>query len=128
MMKSFMLGGMKYRIDYEKALDGDTVGTANTTLKAIKVRTRYQEDDIPLKSQEQTLCHELVHCILEEIGHTALSENEVFVQAFALMMHQVYATAVYDIKEEREREGDVFEIVNRKYEAPYTRRRVSPNQ
>ena len=37
---------------------------------------------------KNTFYHELVHMILIKLGYTELSDNEVFVQSFALMLEQ----------------------------------------
>lgn len=40
----------------------------------------------------QTLMHEIMHCILEHMGESALSDNEDFVDKMAEALHQILTT------------------------------------
>lgn len=92
MVKSFSLGAKKYRV--KRVSDRGTVlGTAYSPLGLITIQTKFDGKDIPEDSIEQTFFHELVHCILDDIGEPGKSQNEQFVQAFSVLLHQFYKTA-----------------------------------
>jgi len=87
MIKKFTLGAKEYTIDYPDYIEGD-LGKAESYLNNLKVATKHNGIDIPESSIEQSMYHELVHAILDEIGELDLSKSETFVQSFALLLHQ----------------------------------------
>lgn len=47
------------------------------------------------EQQEQAYFHELVHCILDNVGEPNLSDNEVLVDKLGKALHQVMKTSQY---------------------------------
>ena len=45
-------------------------------------------DEVSEESRDSTYFHELVHCILGEMGH-ALNDNEEFVQTVSTFVNQI---------------------------------------
>ena len=88
MIKSFKLGGLKYTVEQVSTIDDSCLGVYYSASKHIKVTTQLNGRIIPEDAQEQTLYHEVVHAILDELGRADLSEDENFVQSFSLMIHQ----------------------------------------
>ena len=91
MFKSFKLAGKTYKVK-TAGHDSDNLGLAKTPLCEIWVQTVWAGKPVPEVSQEQTACHEVVHCILDEIGRADLNADESFVQSFAALMHQFIKT------------------------------------
>lgn len=89
--KSFKIGSKKYTIKYRKQnpLDGN-LGMCYTPTGEIIIQSKWNNMEIPDDSMEQTLFHEIVHAIMNEIGVD--DHDEAFVQSFAVMMHQVFRT------------------------------------
>jgi hypothetical protein len=87
MIKSFKLGGKTFKV---KEVDHDTenLGRSNSPLLEIQIQRIWNGKEIPNSSKEQTLIHEVVHCILDELGHLDLNRDEVFVQSFSSMLYQ----------------------------------------
>jgi len=90
-IKSFQLAARKYKVNYAKD-DSNNLGLSKSPLCEVTVQTIFAGREVPEISQEQTLYHEVVHCILDEIGRNDLSDDETFVQSFAGMMHQFAKT------------------------------------
>lgn len=44
--------------------------------------------NMPLSIQNETLCHEMVHGMLNHLGYTQLSQDETFVQALGNAIYQ----------------------------------------
>lgn len=92
---SFEIFGHKIRIEEVEELltDEDCFGSWNINKNLIKLQTT---SNINKTTQEATLCHEIVHCILEHIGEDKLSKNEKFVDLFGQALYQVLNTTKYD--------------------------------
>jgi Zn-dependent peptidase ImmA (M78 family) len=91
MIKSFCLGSKKYKVE-RRSNDSCNLGTCFSPLCLIRIQTIFDGKSIPEESQEQTLFHEVVHAILDDIGERDLSSNERFVQSFSLLMRQFFKT------------------------------------
>lgn len=91
MIKSFQLAGKKYKVKLSSH-DSDNLGTTRSPLGEIEIQTIWKGKKVPEDSQEQTFYHELVHCILDDIGQVELSCDEVFVQNFGKLLHQFILT------------------------------------
>jgi len=92
MIKSFQLAGKKYRVKHGTT-DTDCVGMCNVSLCEIVIRDMFDGKKIPEDSKEQTLYHEVVHAIFQEIGRDDLYKDETLVQSFSLLLHQFAKTA-----------------------------------
>lgn len=90
-MKKFKLGNKTYSIKYVDKLD-ELLGQANSATCKIEIAKNYNGDKLPQDSIDQTVYHEVVHCILDEMAEHELSENETFVQTFSLLLHQFINT------------------------------------
>jgi len=87
--KTFKLYGLKYTVkiaDAEMMAVFGRIGLANPAQGAITI-----SDGIEKTLQEQAFYHELVHAILDAMGHE-LYDDEVFVQTFSALLHQAVAT------------------------------------
>ena len=93
MIKSFSLGGKKYRVELCKDKNTTYLGKAFSPINKVVVWDNWQGDKVPEDSMEQTLFHEVIHCAFAEIGRNDLSENEQLVQSLAVLLHQFYRTA-----------------------------------
>jgi len=95
MITEFMLAAKPYKVEYTEH-DSDNLGIAKNPLLKIQIQTKWSGQSVPEMSQEQTLYHEVVHCILDEIGRSDLNSDEGFVQSFSSMMHQFVKTKKED--------------------------------
>ena len=91
MLKTFQLGAKNYKV---KQIEHDTynLGRSFVPLCLIQIQNLWEGKEVPEISKEQTLFHEVVHCILGEMGRNDLSDDENFVQSFAVLMHQFFRT------------------------------------
>jgi hypothetical protein len=92
MIKTFQLAGKKYKVKYV-AHDTADLGQAKSPLCLIQIQKVYDGRPIPEISQEQTLIHEVVHCIFEELGRNDLSSDEPLVQSLSILIHQFMQSA-----------------------------------
>ena len=92
MIKSFALGAKKYRV-VKKNHNSTNLGRALSPLGKIEIQTLYDGEEIPDDSQMQTLVHEVVHCIFDDVGRVDLNSDEGLVQSVALLFHQFMETA-----------------------------------
>lgn len=88
MIKEFKLGALDYRVELVDNIDDNGLGRAYSPLGLIKLANRWQGKTILETCKEQTLYHEVVHAMLDELGYHELSSDETFVQSFSLLMHQ----------------------------------------
>ncbi len=93
MIKRFQLGGKKYRVEYAKGNATGNLGMAYGPCCRIVVQTQWDGKKVPEDSQEQTLYHELIHCVFHEIGREDLAGDEQLVQSAAVLLHQFARTA-----------------------------------
>lgn len=91
MIKTFYLGAQKFTVKVVSD-NGSNLGRAYTPLGLIEVQKNWEGRKIPVDSQKQTLCHEVVHVMLDTIGRNELSEDEVFVQSLGCLLHQFIET------------------------------------
>lgn len=86
--KKFNLFGETYNVKYLVKIDKEnSVGEYDPVKNTIKIKKGL------LPEQEvQTFLHEIVHCILDNLGYKNLHEDEVFVDTFAKALHQVLKT------------------------------------
>jgi len=94
MITGFMLAAKPYEVEYTEH-DSDNLGQAKNPLLKVQIQTKWAGKEVPEISQEQTLYHEVVHCILDEIGRSGLNSDEEFVQSFSNLMHQFVKTKVH---------------------------------
>ena len=86
MITEFYLGGVKWDvvIDNERLDDLKLLGLCEMPKSRISVYDKGINTDLV----NQTLYHEVIHAILESMSEHTLSQNEEFVQKFALLLHQ----------------------------------------
>jgi len=93
-IKSFKLAGRTFTVETVDALHSDALGRAISDLNKILIYTKWQSGDpVPESTQEQTLLHEVLHCIFEVLGRDDLSQDETLVQSVSLLLHQYRETA-----------------------------------
>ena len=51
--------------------------------------------DLKCDRKEQTLVHEVVHGILEQLGYMELHDNEQLVQSLAVALHQTFKQVTF---------------------------------
>lgn len=99
MIKSFQIGAKTYTVELEKNEQrykdkkDDLLGRAMSPLGKIVVWNEWDGGKMPNDQIEQTIFHEMVHTILNEMNRFNLSEDEEFVQTFSLLLHQAIRTA-----------------------------------
>lgn len=90
--KKFTLGAIEYTVKVVPHINNRVMGDCSIVDKTILLA----ENSISRKTSEigmeQTLYHEVVHSILDEIGRDDLSSDETFVQSFSLLLHQFEKT------------------------------------
>ena len=92
MITEFEIGGIKYTVEYVDDIDDKGLGRCYGALSLIKIANNWHGKKIPESVKEQTLCHEIIHAILDEMGRGDLSGSEEFVQGFACLLHQFQNT------------------------------------
>jgi hypothetical protein len=92
MIKSFQLGGKKYKV-IEVDHDSGDLGKCHAPLGRIEVQKKWQGRVVPTDSKDQTVIHEMVHCLFYDIGRGDLANDETLVQSVALAFHQFMTTA-----------------------------------
>jgi len=88
MISKFKIGGIKYSVKQVQAIEEGALGTCCSIHKEIQIRTMHQNKAIPIPSQEQTLYHEVLHAILDELGYNDLSADEKLVQSVSFLLYQ----------------------------------------
>lgn len=93
-MKEFKLAGKTVTIDEVDTIDHETtvLGQCSLALLKVELANKWKGEIIPNESKEQTLWHEIVHLILDDMLKYELSENEEFVQNFSNLLYQVIKT------------------------------------
>lgn len=67
-------------------------GEADFTEKAITLCNRFKGKKLTKKEREHTYYHELVHMILDSMGHDRLKFDEKFVDLFAQRLYEYEKT------------------------------------
>lgn len=92
MIKSFYIGGIKYTVEEVDNIEGRVLGQCYLADKKIFIAKSSYGREVTDEGKEQTLIHEVIHAILDELGYTDLSGDEKFVQSFSLLLHQFYVS------------------------------------
>lgn len=89
-LSNFNLGGVEWsiKIDNDRLDDLGLFGLCEFSKALISINDSLKSED----TINQTLYHELVHAILETLDRNDLSNDEFFVQSFALLLHQFEKT------------------------------------
>ena len=69
----------------------DVHGTWDSKTNTIQIDVEYQEDMVG-----STLCHEIIHAILDRTGNEELNADEDFVERMGQAMWQIVKTVEYD--------------------------------
>lgn len=80
-------------VEYVNNIDDTGLGRSYSFLNKIKIAEKWNGELIPDSAKEQTLIHESVHIILDELGYSDLSNDEKFVQSFSNALHQLINSA-----------------------------------
>jgi len=91
MINTFTLGAREYRVEYVDH-DNENLGITHSPLATIQIQKVWRGKEVDDVSMEQTLTHEVTHCILDDLGYYEQSKDETFVQSFSLLMHQYINT------------------------------------
>lgn len=92
MIKSFKLGARKYKVVIVSH-DTSNLGRAKTPLGIVEIQDTWSGLPVPEDSMEESLYHEMFHCVLDQIGRQDLNDDETFVQSVAGMLYQFVKTA-----------------------------------
>lgn len=93
MIKGFTIGGKRYTVKVlDNIEDNCCLGIVHAPVARIELARLYDGEEIAEDIMEQTLYHEVVHAILDELGYDKLSSDEKFVQSFSLLLHQFETT------------------------------------
>ena len=97
--QSFQLMGHNFKVEWDNKLffyGNQDLGLCDFNCNRIVIQPN--TDSVPReRSQiEHTYLHEMVHAILSTMGEQGLSDNEVFVDTFAGLLHQALQTSKYD--------------------------------
>lgn len=68
------------------------LGEAHLDINKITLSTTSNKETLPQSVKEHTFIHEVIHCILRQMGENELNKNEKFVDMFAGLLHQVLTT------------------------------------
>ena len=82
------VGGTWYDITHPERIEGKLMGMTNYATTTISLAQFVDMDKVSNESKESTYFHELVHCILGEMGH-GLNNNEEFVQTVSTFVNQI---------------------------------------
>ena len=98
MIKKFKLAGKEYRIKEGDDKLSNCLGMARSPVGEILIAKKWDGDIVPDDSKAQTVCHEIVHCILDEMGIRKQENEQVciderFVQMFGVYLYEVWTTA-----------------------------------
>ncbi len=85
--KQFQLGAITWEVVQKDNLLG-AYGATYSGKGVVEILS-----DLPKQIKEQTFCHELVHCILFAMGKPSTEHDEVFVDGFAVFLHQYFNSA-----------------------------------
>lgn len=92
MITKFQLAAKNFKVEYVEDPESDWLGRAYSDRCLIRVVKEINGKGIDLINMEQTLLHEVVHCILDQLGYHELSNDETLVQSFSLLLHQFLKT------------------------------------
>lgn len=96
----FYIFGEKIKVSLLKQVNkGNDYAYWEPIKNKISVAKTAHKQILNQEQQEQSYCHELVHCILENIGEPHLSENEIFVDKFGKALHQILKSSHYGTRE-----------------------------
>lgn len=84
---SFQLGGTVWTVEQTTPLMG-AMGASFSQEAKVQLLSSLSK-----QTKEQTFCHELVHCILFSMGKPSNEHDEVFVDGFAVFLHQYLNSA-----------------------------------
>ena len=94
--KYFYIFGEKIKISRLKEVcKGTAYGQWVESNNKIEIAKTVYKDPINDEQQEQAYFHELVHCLLQNIGEPDLCSDEVFVDKMGKALHQALKTSQY---------------------------------
>lgn len=79
------IGGSEYKLVIEEELEEDICGAIDFEVGEIQIKNF----ELP-QYKRQTLWHEIVHGMLDEMGSLTLSNNEEFVEGFGRQLYGFY--------------------------------------
>lgn len=90
MIREFNLGAIRWVVKEDNARleDLKLLGLCEFPKSLISIYSDKIDDDLI----QQTIYHEVIHAILDTMGESELSENDKFVQGFAILLHQFEKT------------------------------------
>ena len=94
---TFQVFGHEFKVIFTDSLvqDDEAVGMYRHNKHLITIQNNSNGAGMMESRQEQTFYHELVHCILDQMGEEKLYHNEKFVDLFSQCLHQMLKTAKY---------------------------------
>lgn len=98
--KMFKLLNLVYHV--REPMEGELADNEFGECDFIKEHILLRLEDVPINTIEHTFFHEICHAILHAIGRDTMCEDEVFVDAFAAGLHQVFKTKKGNLFDEGE--------------------------
>ena len=90
----FNIAGMKVTVNHQSEQTGNTkFGIFNNVKNEITLFGKMDNTVINHGQRVQTFWHEVVHCILDNMGEIELSGNEKFVCTFSSFLNEVMQSA-----------------------------------
>ena len=89
------IGGQLLEVELPENIEGDKLGKCCLSAGIIKIAQTFSGLKQSESSQMNTFFHEVVHAILDTMGRSDLSSDEVFVNTFASFMTEAYFSAEF---------------------------------
>lgn len=94
----FTVGGQKVEIRNVERCDNNAYGISFLGAGYIEIADNVNKNDKQsMSSKDNTFFHELTHCILDTMGQSDLSKDEVFVSSFAGFLTEAMTSAEYKV-------------------------------
>lgn len=84
-LDKFKIGAKEYSVEYEEK-DNGNLGLCYAAIGKIVLQKKYEGQEVPQSSIEQTFYHELFHAFLAEAG--IHEHDEQMVQSVSVFLHQ----------------------------------------
>lgn len=93
MIKEFQILGHTIKVKVVKKIPGKGMHLNRGLWVPEKNLIYIESNPTNIDLMEQTLYHEISHCILDNMGYTKLSSDEKFVDLLGSMLHQMIKTS-----------------------------------
>jgi len=87
--KKFMIGGKTFQVKLNNELDYEKGNEGSIDYRKCEVELQSSKGIMTEDAMKHTFWHEVVHGILDSMGEHIQSNDEKYVDTFALLLHQV---------------------------------------